>query len=470
MAGLIANQIGNGIDISQSGYVPATYSAATTGPVTNWNVDANQLASNQSQTLMADNSPMQQQARTAGLQQANSNGMLNSSIGITAAQSAAYTAALPLATADASMYGNAAKSNADASNQFSTFNAAQQNAASAANAASQNAWATSQAQNQNSQTLADKSTASSAYLAGLSNTNSQALADKSNASNLNLANLGYENSQTLADKSNASSLNLANLGYENSQTLADKSSASATNLAGLSNVNSQTLADKTTANSQTLAGLQNANSQALADKNNTSNLNLANLGYANSQTLADKSSASATNLAGLSNVNSQTLADKTAANSQTLAGLQNTNSQLLTDKNNENAVLISKAAQGTQVQIAGMDSATKLQAQTLQNNNAQLLQSNAAAAQLFQTVSSAINNITNNPNMDATAKTAASAAAWSNLQGQLSALNQTSSLNLADIINGNPYASQVVANASPGVQSQSAVSTYGPTYESTGGA
>ena len=404
MAGIIANQIGNGIDISQSGYVPATYSAATTGPVTNWNVDANQLASNQSQTLMADNSPMQQQARTAGLQQANSNGMLNSSIGITAAQSAAYTAALPLATADASMYGNAAKSNADASNQFSTFNAAQQNAASAANAASQNAWATSQAQNQNSQTLADKSTASSAYLAGLSNTNSQALADKSNASNLNLANLGYENSQTLADKSNASSLNLANLGYENSQTLADKSSASATNLAGLSNVNSQTLADKTTANSQTLAGLQNANSQALADKNN------------------------------------------------------------------ENAVLISKAAQGTQVQIAGMDSATRLQAQTLQNNNAQLLQSNAAAAQLFQTVSSAINNITNNPNMDATAKTAASAAAWSNLQGQLSALNQTSSLNLADIINGNPYASQVVANASPGVQSQSAVSTYGPTYESTGGA
>jgi hypothetical protein len=220
----------------------AGYTPATAAPVTNWNVTPNQTVAGQTQSLIADNSPIIQQARTKALEQANGSGLLNSSMAITAGQSAAYQAALPIAQADAATNSKAAGYNADQANQLNTFNTAQSNTASAANAASVNA------------------------------------------------------------------------------------------------------------------------------------LNLSDL------------------------------------------------------------------ARQTQVQIDTMDNASKITAQQMQNNNAQLLQSNAAASQLFSTASSAINNITQNANMDSAAKTAASAQVWGNLQGQLNALGATSSLNLASIINGNPYA------------------------------
>lgn len=52
--------------------------------------------------LMAQDSPLMQQARTKGLQSANARGLLNSSMAVNAAEDAAYTAALPIASQDAS--------------------------------------------------------------------------------------------------------------------------------------------------------------------------------------------------------------------------------------------------------------------------------------------------------------------------------------------------------------------------------
>jgi hypothetical protein len=51
--------------------------------------------------LTSEDSPLMQQARTAGLQQANARGVLNSSIGIGAAQDSAIRAALPIAQQEA---------------------------------------------------------------------------------------------------------------------------------------------------------------------------------------------------------------------------------------------------------------------------------------------------------------------------------------------------------------------------------
>lgn len=48
--------------------------------------------------FMGSNSPVMQQARTSGLQQANSRGLLNSTMGIQAAEDAAYKVALPAAS------------------------------------------------------------------------------------------------------------------------------------------------------------------------------------------------------------------------------------------------------------------------------------------------------------------------------------------------------------------------------------
>lgn len=52
--------------------------------------------------LMSQSSPFMQQARTQGLQSANRRGLLNSSMGVQASQAAAYQAALPIASQEAS--------------------------------------------------------------------------------------------------------------------------------------------------------------------------------------------------------------------------------------------------------------------------------------------------------------------------------------------------------------------------------
>lgn len=52
--------------------------------------------------LLSKQSPLQKQARTQGLQAANSRGLLNSSMAVGAAQDAAYKAALPIASQEAS--------------------------------------------------------------------------------------------------------------------------------------------------------------------------------------------------------------------------------------------------------------------------------------------------------------------------------------------------------------------------------
>lgn len=89
---------------------------------TNWNVTPDQTVANQLSQIIAADSPLMQQARTRAMQTANERGMLNTSMAGTAGEAALYDAAMPIATADAATYGNAARFNADASNLFSRDN------------------------------------------------------------------------------------------------------------------------------------------------------------------------------------------------------------------------------------------------------------------------------------------------------------------------------------------------------------
>ena len=86
---------------------------------TPWTVQPNQTVQAQLQQIIASDSPLMQQARTRALQTANGRGLLNSTMSQTAADSAMYDAAFPIAAADAGLYGEAARFNADASNTFS---------------------------------------------------------------------------------------------------------------------------------------------------------------------------------------------------------------------------------------------------------------------------------------------------------------------------------------------------------------
>jgi hypothetical protein len=126
--------------VAKAATVPATtatYNPATYDPSL-WNIDGKQTVNGQLQGILAGNSPLLQQAETRALQQANAKGLVNSSMAVTAGQSALYDAALPIAQSDANLYASAAQTNANAQNSAGQFNASALNNAGQFNASAQN--------------------------------------------------------------------------------------------------------------------------------------------------------------------------------------------------------------------------------------------------------------------------------------------------------------------------------------------
>jgi hypothetical protein len=121
------NAIATGYNASQSQAAqmqPTTGTASTAGLTTN-SVNTDQTVAGQLKGIIDDNSPLLQQARTQALANANSRGLLNSSMAETGAQSAVLSAALPIAQQDASANFSNAEHNMDASNTNAQFNAGQ---------------------------------------------------------------------------------------------------------------------------------------------------------------------------------------------------------------------------------------------------------------------------------------------------------------------------------------------------------
>lgn len=84
--------------------------------------------------VMDTGSPLMQRAETRAAQQMNQRGLLNSSIAVGAGQQALYDTALPIATADADIYGTAARENQATTNQALQYGATEGNANARANA------------------------------------------------------------------------------------------------------------------------------------------------------------------------------------------------------------------------------------------------------------------------------------------------------------------------------------------------
>lgn len=118
--------------------------------------------------LLDPNSALMQRAVTGSKQQANASGLLNSSMAAQAGQAAMIDKALPIASQDASTYGNFNLTNVNADNTSKQFNAQQTNAMGQFNVGQQNAINTANTESQN---LA-KRDYSTAYNSGLS-TNAQ---------------------------------------------------------------------------------------------------------------------------------------------------------------------------------------------------------------------------------------------------------------------------------------------------------
>lgn len=124
MAGLLSTKMGvdSTNQILGSGNVDSV--AATGIDPEKRQVDAaKETVSGQLDSLLKASSPYIERARAGAAQYANKRGLLNSSIAAGAGEAAAIDAALPIANADAQIYGAASRDNQNAGNTALQFNA-----------------------------------------------------------------------------------------------------------------------------------------------------------------------------------------------------------------------------------------------------------------------------------------------------------------------------------------------------------
>lgn len=175
-----------------------TYNPSLLGTPTQVNVGTQQTVAGELQNLENENSPLIQAAEAQAKQQANASGLLNSTMAITAGRTAAYNAALPVATADATTYNNDAVTNANQANTFAVDNQTAQNAAGQFNATQQNNL-TSQKMTQAMTAASTAQQAGSTYsnwLAQIQNSTMDASAK--NAAEVQAYNTYYQQMQALA--------------------------------------------------------------------------------------------------------------------------------------------------------------------------------------------------------------------------------------------------------------------------------
>ncbi len=107
---------------------PATFDNATsaTANAATRTLNPDELISTQVNKVIAEDSPLMQQAAAKASQAANSRGLLNSSMAVQAAQAAVMDRALPIAQYDAGANSNVLNSNQANTQQTGLFNAGQQ--------------------------------------------------------------------------------------------------------------------------------------------------------------------------------------------------------------------------------------------------------------------------------------------------------------------------------------------------------
>lgn len=195
----------------------AAYNPTNVADPTKWEIDNQQTVAGQVKALIDDNSPIIQQARTNAKQAANERGLLNSAMAVSAGESAAYEAALPIAQQDAQTYSQAAGYNADQSNQNNQQNAQYTNAAAQFNAQALNDATLQQLANENQVLLQSNSQAVDLMNQATGVINNIMMNEKMDAAAKTEASRQiYENLRTnLSILSATSSLNLAELLGEN---------------------------------------------------------------------------------------------------------------------------------------------------------------------------------------------------------------------------------------------------------------
>ena len=216
-----------------AGYTPAQGTAAATSETgytaTPYTVKPEGTVAGQLETITKKGSPLMDLAGTQAKQDANSRGLLNSSIAVGAGQDALYRTALPIAQADAGFQNAAMTNTANQENAASQFGAAATNSAqqlnaqlltsmNTTNANAANAAMSQEAQAANARSLAVIDTNTRVALAQLDTQNRALLQSSVGASNAyvqavtNISNIATNPtlSKEAKDAATASQMNMLN--------------------------------------------------------------------------------------------------------------------------------------------------------------------------------------------------------------------------------------------------------------------
>lgn len=196
-----------------STYAPTTTPATSISSYvpTQWNVGNDQTVQGQVNGIIAENSPLMQQAETRAKQQMNERGLMNSSMAVGAGQAALYDAALPIAQQDASTHANAGQYNANATNTASQFKAGAENTVAlanqdATNRASEYGATATNALQQQSNAIRQQSAQSDADAS-----NKLAMQDLDNQFKVAITNADIASKTQLQQLSDATKMNLINV-------------------------------------------------------------------------------------------------------------------------------------------------------------------------------------------------------------------------------------------------------------------
>ena len=217
----------------------AGQTTATGYQATPYEVAPGGLVENRIKDIVKGNSPLMQQAEQLALARSNDRGMLNSSIGTAAGQSAVIAAAAPIATSDAGSINAAMTNTANAQNAASQFNTGEVNKANelnanltsqmnAINANASNAALNLEAQAQNAQIMSRLDQQQKLQMQQVLNANQMLLNQNSAAAQLaqqtmtNIANIQMSTTLDAAAKATAiaGQMNLMNESLRATQVIA----------------------------------------------------------------------------------------------------------------------------------------------------------------------------------------------------------------------------------------------------------
>jgi hypothetical protein len=240
-------------------YAPAQATAQQAG-ANPFEVKPDQTVSGQISNIIASGSPLMQQAEANARNIMNQRGLINSSQGITAGQSALYSAATPIATADAATYAKAATDTTTAQNTAALQNSQLGTQTSQFNAAAGNTSQQAAQQIAGAKDLAAVNNASAQAITNIQSNTSLSIEDKATASQQLIANIQANTNLSVADKNNATAVVV--------QQMSNASSLANIQANGVINEQVQKMANDNKTLLQTSQGAATFYSQMLANLSN----------------------------------------------------------------------------------------------------------------------------------------------------------------------------------------------------------